>query len=239
MPENVGIAMTNRHGGLSLPPFDSLNLGTHVGDNIESVLANRKALVSALNLPNEPFWLEQVHGINVIDLSLSDNNVADGIYTNEFGKVCTVMTADCLPVLLCDKAGTQVSALHAGWRGLCNGIIQTGVSKFTCQPEELIAYLGPAIGPEAFEVGKDVQQAFCDVNADASMYFKPKLDKFIADIAGLGVQRLNRLGVTQVYVSNHCTFNHSDYFSYRRDGVTGRQASLIWLQNNNKLNNSN
>ncbi|MCL1078134.1 peptidoglycan editing factor PgeF [Parashewanella spongiae] len=230
VPENVGIAMTNRHGGFSLSPFNSLNLGEHVGDNKKKVVVNRQVLVTKLNLPAEPHWLNQVHGTEVIDLSLSDTIVADGSYTNELGKVCAVMTADCLPVLLCDKAGTQVSALHAGWRGLCNGVIENGVSKFDCSSQELIAYLGPAIGPKAFEVGTEVMEAFCEVDEKAMSCFTAADDKYLANICGLAIQRIKKLGVTKIFSCNHCTYNNVDYFSYRRDKITGRQASLIWLK---------
>ncbi|MGB0894445.1 MAG: peptidoglycan editing factor PgeF [Parashewanella sp.] len=236
IPENVGIAMTNRHGGLSNFPFDSLNLGCHVGDDNEKVLANRSLLKQQFNLPSDPIWLSQVHGTDVVDLSaitLSSLKPieADGSYTNQAGQVCAVMTADCLPVLLCDKQGTQVSAVHAGWRGLCNGIIEQGVNKFSTHANQLIAYLGAAIGAEAFEVGSEVKAAFTSKNAEAKKAFKlQKNGKYLADIYLLAIQRLHKLGVTEIYQSTHCTYSNSDYFSYRRDGKTGRQASLIWIK---------
>ena len=229
VPNNVNIAFTDRHGGVSLLPFDSLNLGLHVGDDEKKVLANRALLKQQLQLTCEPFWLEQVHGTHVIDLKSVNTNIADGSYSDEAGKVCVVMTADCLPVLICNKAGTQVAALHAGWRGLCDGVIEAGVSKFDSPAKELIAYLGPAIGPDTFEVGAEVRQAFIDKEPKASQFFKPAGDKYLADIFGLAKQRLAAFGVAEVYSANECTVSNLNYFSYRRDRQTGRQASLIWL----------
>lgn len=179
VPDNVAIAMTDRHGGVSLAPYDSLNLGLHVGDAPQQVLANRGMLAKQLCLATEPVWLEQVHGTQVVDLvdivpinlaqnaqsenvALQDSPplVADASYTDLAGRVCVVMTADCLPVLLCNQHGTEVAAAHAGWRGLCDGVIEASVAKFASKPSELIAYLGPAIGPETFEVGAEVRAAF-------------------------------------------------------------------------------
>ncbi len=229
VPKNVKIAFTDRHGGVSQSPFDSLNLGLHAGDNAKDVSANRALLRKELRLPGEPFWLEQVHGTDVINLKNADSNVADGSYTNQAGKVCVVMTADCLPVLICNKAGTEVAALHAGWRGLCNGIIEAGVSQFNSSPGELIAYSGPAIGSCAFEVGPEVKQAFTQRKAHAAQCFRPSGDKYLADIYGLAQQRLTALGIADVFSASECTVSNPDYFSYRRDRQTGRQASLIWL----------
>ncbi|RYV02321.1 peptidoglycan editing factor PgeF [Shewanella sp. OPT22] len=229
VPKNVKIAFTDRHGGISKAPYDSLNLGMHVGDVEADVLANRASLKQQLTLSAEPFWLEQVHGIDVVDLVNIQENRADGGYSNQLGKVCVVMTADCLPVLLCNKAGTEVAALHAGWRGLCNGVIEAGVAKFQASAEQLIAYLGPAIGSQAFEVGEEVRVAFIEHNPKAANYFKSSGEKYLADIYGLATQRLNQLGISEVYSTNECTVSNSNYFSYRRDNQTGRQASLIWL----------
>lgn len=233
VPDNINIAFTNRLGGVSKPPFDSLNLGLHVGDLEQDVLANRALLKQALHLVSEPFWLEQVHGTHVLDLSDTEINQADGSYSNQKGKVCVVMTADCLPVLLCNKAGTEVAALHAGWRGLCNGIIEAGIKKFNSPAGELIAYLGPAIGADAFEVGAEVRTAFLYQVIQADKYFKKSGEKYLADIYGLAKQRLHLKGVTEVYSLKECTLSNLDYFSYRRDKRTGRQASLIWLASSN------
>ncbi|MGI2171100.1 peptidoglycan editing factor PgeF [Shewanella sp. MF05960] len=242
LPDNVAIAMTDRHGGYSLPPFDSLNLGLHVGDNHQHVLANRAALCQQLALPTEPLWLDQVHGVDVVNMphrarneSLIDSTSlspikADASYSNKVGDVCVVMTADCLPVLLCNKQGTEVAAVHAGWRGLFAGVIEQTVALFNSPRAELIAYLGPAIGPDAFEVGAEVRDAFMQKHPQASQYFMLHHNKYLADLAGLATLRLSQMGVSQVFNANVCTFNDPNYFSYRRDQQTGRMASFIWLK---------
>ncbi|MEL4390562.1 peptidoglycan editing factor PgeF [Shewanella xiamenensis] len=249
VPDNVAIAMTDRHGGVSLAPYDSLNLGLHVGDIPQQVLVNRGMLAKQLGLATEPVWLEQVHGTRVIDLAdIAPINltqdaqsecvalqntpplVADASYTDLAGRVCVVMTADCLPVLLCNQQGTEVAAAHAGWRGLCDGVIEASVAKFASKPSELIAYLGPAIGPSAFEVGAEVCAAFMAKDPHAESCFIARGDKYIADIIGLAKLRLKQLGITQIYSADICTVLNQDYFSYRRDKITGRMASLIWLK---------
>lgn len=249
VPDNVAIAMTNRHGGVSLAPYDSLNLGLHVGDIPQQVLVNRGLLAQQLQLATDPVWLEQVHGTHVIDLadiksvelapealaqqasiSVSHPHIADASYTNLVGRVCVVMTADCLPVLLCNKQGTEVASAHAGWRGLCDGVIEATVAHFSSKPSELIAYLGPAIGPTAFEVGAEVRDAFMARDPNAESCFIARGDKYLADIIGLAKLRLTKLGVSQVYSADICTVSNLDYFSYRRDKITGRMASLIWLK---------
>ena len=241
LPLNVAIAFTDRHGGCSLPPFDSLNLGLHVGDLPKRVKANREQLVSVLHLPSEPLWLEQVHGVEVVSFSDIAFNaemdqpvpVADGSYANQYGQVCAVMTADCLPILLCDKQGQQVAAVHAGWRGLCAGIIEQAVKRFSVPASELIACLGPAIGPKMFEVGAEVKSAFVAQQSAASNCFIAQTganDKYLADIVGLAKLRLAGLGVNCVYSVDECTMSNPNYFSYRREKQTGRMASLIWLK---------
>lgn len=249
VPDNVAIAMTDRHGGVSLAPYDSLNLGLHVGDIPQQVLVNRGLLAQQLQLATEPVWLEQVHGTRVIDLAdIAPINltqdaqsecvalqntpplVADASYTDLAGRVCVVMTADCLPVLLCNQQGTEVAAAHAGWRGLCDGVIEASVAKFASKPSELIAYLGPAIGPRAFEVGAEVRAAFMAKDPNAENCFIARGDKYLADIIGLAKLRLRQLGITQIYSADICTVLNQDYFSYRRDKITGRMASLIWLK---------
>ena len=249
VPDNVAFAMTNRHGGVSLAPYDSLNLGLHVGDASRQVLANRGILAKRLGLATEPVWLEQVHGTHVIDLadiksvelasealaqqasiSVSHPHIADASYTNLAGRVCVVMTADCLPVLLCNQQGTEVAAAHAGWRGLCDGVIEASVAKFASKPSELIAYLGPAIGPSAFEVGAEVRAAFMAKDPNAESCFIARGDKYLADIIGLAKLRLKQQGITQIHSADICTVLNQDYFSYRRDKITGRMASLIWLK---------
>jgi YfiH family protein len=229
--------VTTRKGGFSTAPFDSMNLGEHVNDDPESVLQNRQSL--AVNLPSQPFWLNQVHGTQVLDASLIGPEIpnADGSFTRKQNNVCCVMTADCLPVLLCNKQGTQVAAVHAGWRGLLEGIIESAVHKFDSN-DTIIAYLGPAIGPQAFEVGGEVKAAFCQRDTDSAQAFQVSTnraknkDKWLADIYLLARLRLAKLGITAVFGGLDCTFQDSErFFSFRRDGQTGRMASLIWIQN--------
>ena len=236
VPANVGIAMTNRHGGVSVHAYDSLNLGLHVGDAEQQVMANRELLCKQLALTAKPVWLEQVHGTHVLNLDTlslaqaEDTPIADASYSRTASQVCAVMTADCLPVLLCNQAGTEVAAAHAGWRGLCDGVIEATAAQFSSPMDELIAYLGPAIGPQKFEVGVEVKHAFCGLHPQAAACFIPSGDKYLADIIGLAKLRLSLLGIKHIYSADICTVSDTDYFSYRRDKVTGRMASLIWLK---------
>ncbi|KEJ11610.1 hypothetical protein AB79_3267 [Escherichia coli 6-175-07_S1_C3] len=169
LPKGVAACSSTRIGGVSLPPYDSLNLGAHCGDNPDHVEENRKRLFAAGNLPSKPVWLEQVHGRDVLKLTGEPyaSKRADASYSNTPGTVCAVMTADCLPVLFCNRAGTEVAAAHAGWRGLCAGVLEETVSCFADNPENILAWLGPAIGPRAFEVGAEVREAFMAVDAKA------------------------------------------------------------------------
>ena len=230
-PARVRALSTTRAGGVSVAPYDSLNLGTHVGDDPANVAANR-AQVRRI-VPSEPAWLNQVHGTAVVDAaSVAGVPDADASVSRTPGAVCVVMTADCLPVLLCDRAGTVVGAAHAGWRGLHGGVIEATVTAMQVAPADVIAWLGPAIGPTAFEVGDEVRAAFVATDAIADAAFKPagQPGKWLADIYLLARQRLAALGVTAVYGGDCCTVSESRrFFSYRRDGVTGRMASLVWL----------
>lgn len=227
-PPNVRAFQTTRRGGVSAAPYDSLNLGDHVGDNPLNVMRNRMLLAKLL--PSEPVWLEQVHGIAVADADMdSCRPVADACIARR--GVCVVMTADCLPVLLCDRQGTVVGAVHAGWRGLAAGVIEAAVEKMAVAPGNLMAWLGPAIGPESFEVGCEVRDAFVALDRNAACAFAPcGQDKYLADICKLAKMRLNALGIFDVFGGNSCTFLESGrFFSYRRDGATGRQGTFIWL----------
>ena len=230
-PARVRALSTTRAGGVSVAPYDSLNLGIHVGDDPANVAANR-AQVRRI-VPSEPAWLNQVHGTAVVDAaSVAGVPDADASVSRTPGAVCVVMTADCLPVLLCDRAGTVVGAAHAGWRGLHGGVIEATVAAMQVAPADVIAWLGPAIGPTAFEVGDEVRAAFVATDAIADAAFKPagQPGKWLADIYLLARQRLAALGVTAVYGGDCCTVSESRrFFSYRRDGVTGRMASLVWL----------
>jgi polyphenol oxidase len=231
-PANVRAAVTNRAGGVSHAPYDSFNLATHVGDDPAAVRENRARLRAALALPAEPLWLKQVHGVAVVDAAQGGTEPeADGAFAAHPGAVCAVLTADCLPVLLCNRAGTKVAALHAGWRGLAGGVIEAGVKAMGAAGSDLLAWLGPAIGPANFEVGPEVRAAFVQYDAQAAQAFRAAREgKFLADIYQLARQRLQRAGVMEVYGGGFCTVTErARFFSYRRDGATGRMASLIWL----------
>lgn len=229
-PHRVRALVTTRRGGCSQPPFDSLNLGDHVGDDPAAVAANRARLQALLPAPAQ--WLSQVHGIRVLSAPVPGCPEADAVVTSRVDQPIVVMTADCLPVLLTDRAGTRVAAAHAGWRGLCDGVLEQTVAAFD-PGAELMAWLGPAIGPAAFEVGEPVRAAFAARDAAALSAFRPvpgKLGHWWADLYALARQRLARAGVTAVYGGGECTLTQADdYFSYRRDGRTGRMASVIWL----------
>ncbi len=239
IPKHIQAFTTLRTGGESLPPFDSLNLGDHVGDDPNAVTKNRNQLFSTLflshNLVNQPVYLTQTHSTRVITLPyFNDDLDADAVYTNQSNQVCLVMTADCLPVLFCNKEGTEVAAAHAGWRGLCDGVLEETVKKFNSPTSEITVWLGPAISQNAFQVGKDVREQFCEVDPQAITCFKAdpnEKEKYFADLYQLATQRLNKLGITQISGGVHCTYTEQDkFFSYRRDGQTGRMATLIWIK---------
>lgn len=229
-PPCVRACVTARAGGVSTGPYASLNLAAHVGDDPDNVRENRSRVRKALAMPSEPVWLSQVHGTTVVEAhSVQGVTSADGSTTQIGGIVCAVLTADCLPVLLCNRAGTQVAALHAGWRGLAGGIIESGVTKLGSPGADLLAWLGPAIGPDAFEVGDEVREQFVTHDARASAAFRPAGGRWFADIYALARLRLGALGVDAVYGGNFCTVSESRFFSYRRDRECGRIAALIWL----------
>jgi hypothetical protein len=229
-PANVKALQTTRLGGVSTGAYASLNLGDHVKDLPQHVATNRQ-LLSAY-MPSEPVWLNQVHGVRVIDAALSSClESADASFSNRKQVVCVTMTADCLPVLLCDQAGTAVAAIHAGWRSLCDGVIEATVAAMPVQAGQLMAWLGPAIGPEAFEVGSEVRAQFIARDARAESAFTAKGDKWLGDLYTIARQRLQGLGVTQVYGGGRCTYNEPEtFFSFRRDGDTGRMGTFIWLE---------
>jgi YfiH family protein len=225
--------ITTRHGGVSQGAYARLNLGNHVGDDAQAVAENRRRV--AAYLPAAPLWLKQVHGTQVIDAAqFADSTTTpegDAAFARRPGVVCAAMTADCLPVLLCDQAGSVVAAAHAGWRGLHAGVLTQTVRAMACPGAALLAYLGPAIGPQAFEVGDEVRSAFVDAHREASVAFQAlRPGKWLADLYVLARQALARLGVEAVYGGGYCTVQDaSRFFSYRRDGASGRMASLIWL----------
>lgn len=231
-PANVHALSTTRNGGVSAQPYASLNLGDHVGDDPQAVAQNRAIL--RRHLPAEPLWLKQVHTTSVANANADTATgipEADASVARSPNKVCAVLTADCLPVLLCDRQGTVVAAAHAGWRGLAGGVLEATVTAMHVDPADLLAWLGPAIGPDAFEVGDDVRAIFLADDPAAANAFTPHGNgKWLADIYRLARIRLARCGVGQISGGEHCTFREENrFFSYRRDQTTGRMASLIWL----------
>ena len=229
-PDNVKALQTTRLGGASLAPYNSLNLGLHVGDDPVRVNHNRMRLAPLM--PSEPVWLEQVHGTVVANADAAACRVvADACIAHHRGAVCVVMTADCLPVLLCDEDGTVVGAAHAGWRGLCDGVLEATVKAMTVAPHKLLAWLGPAISREHFEVGSEVRDAFIAHQAQATDAFLAQGDgRYRADLYLLARQRLSALGITRISGGNRCTYREKEHFySFRRDGVTGRMGTFIWL----------
>lgn len=229
-PQAIRAGTTLRMGGISQPPFDSFNLGNHTGDAAPAVSANRARLVQDLALPDEPAWLTQVHGTTVVDAGRSSQERADASVSASSKGVCAVLTADCLPVLFCDVAGSCWGAAHAGWRGLAGGVLEATIGRLEAQPTELMAWLGPAIGPAAFEIGQDVYDVFCNAHPEDAAAFAPgrQTGKYLADLYRLARARLARAGVT-VYGGGLCTYSSQErFYSFRRDGETGRMASLIW-----------
>jgi YfiH family protein len=232
-PRNVRAITTTRAGGASVGGYESFNLGDHVGDDPEAVRKNRVLLRGALKLPAEPVWMKQVHGVDVVNAAQANSGVsADGAWTDRRGVVCAVLAADCLPVFLCDRGGKKVALLHAGWRGLAAGVIEAGVQALAMPGEELLAYLGPAIGPGSYEVGDEVREVFERQNPAAALAFLPRgSGHWLADLYELAEWRLRALGVTEIAFDDRCTCRERDsFFSYRRDGVCGRMASLIWIE---------
>lgn len=228
-PARVKACVTTRAGGVSVAPFDSLNLGTHVGDDPVAVKKNRQRLLSQLGC--KPAWLQQVHGIDVLEAAPETLAEADASWTATPGIACTVMTADCLPALFCDRNGTRVAAAHAGWRGLAAGVLEATLDALAVAPEDTLVWLGPAIGPQAFEVGAEVREAFVSQHAQAAQAFGASLNpgRYMADIYELARIRLAARGVTAVYGGDFCTYSDPRFYSYRRAAQTGRFASLIWL----------
>ncbi len=236
-PANVHAAMTTRAGGVSQAPFDSFNLASHVDDDAAAVAENRRRL--RLWLPAEPLWLNQVHGCGVVCESRADVPNADAGVAFQANEVRAVLTADCLPVLFCNQAGTVVAAAHAGWRGLAAGVLEETVRAMRVPPETLLVWLGAAIGPDAFEVGGEVRENFVAQHPLTAIAFRPALPgtldgaprKWLADLYALARIRLAQIGVEQVYGGGLCTFaDRQRFYSYRRDGRTGRMASLIWRE---------
>lgn len=233
-PSNISAYTTLRFDGHSQPPFDSFNLSTR--EDPSDALANRQQLKEELKLKNNPVWISQVHGTHAIqaDACSDIHPEADVSYTRKPNISCTVLTADCLPLLVCNKAGTEVAAIHAGWKGLQAGVIESTYAKLISPPGESLVWLGPALGANAFEVRGDVRQLFLAADPDAEQAFKTiNAEQWLCDIYMLARQRLAKLGVQNIYGGEHCTYTEADkFFSFRRDnGVTGRMASIITIDN--------
>jgi YfiH family protein len=234
LPPGVRAAFTTRLGGVSASPWDSLNLGTHVGDDASHVATNRGRLRGLLGLSSEPAWLSQVHGTNVAhaDIPFADGPpvVADAAVATRSHAVCVIMVADCLPVLFASRDGRRIGAAHAGWRGLAAGVLENTVTALGVKAGELTAWLGPAILQPSFEVGADVREAFVASDAGAAGFFEANVrGRWQADLVGLARRRLAALGVHGVHGGEWCTFaDRRRFFSHRRDGKGGRMAALIW-----------
>ena len=231
-PNNVKAVYSDRKAGASLAPYDSYNLGDHVDDDASAVQSNRQHFQQGM--PEQVCWLKQIHSTRVVNASEPSMRFAeaDASVAKQENSVCVVMTADCLPVLFCDKQGTVVAAAHAGWRGLLDGVLENTVAAMNIAPSDLMAWFGPAIGPNAFEVGAEVYQQFIAKDPQPTSAFKASVNngKYYANIHQLAKQRLHSLGLRDIYADTSCTFtNVSRFFSYRRDGQTGRMAAAIWL----------
>ncbi len=237
-PTWVRAITTSREDGVSHGAFSHFNLGFHVNDNKQAVSQNRLALSQQFNFQYEPVWLNQTHSTNVFEIKsprdCADEIIADASFTQLTGVPCVVLTADCLPIVLCDTQGTMVAAIHAGWRGLANGIIEKTVNAMRLNAHsELMAWMGPAISQPHFEVGTEVRDAFLKHNLQAAIAFKPGANegKWMGDLFSLARMRLKEVGLSQIYGGDHCTYtDETQFYSYRRDKQTGRMATLIWLE---------
>jgi YfiH family protein len=231
-PDRVKAGVTTRIGGCSYSPFTSLNLATHVGDDGGAVTRNRQHISATLALPSEPVWLDQIHGDRLISAENSANKTADGIYTDQAGVVCVIMTADCVPVMLCNEEGSLVAAVHIGWKGLCAGILDNALRLFKDRPAGLHVWIGPHIGSRNYEVGNDVRDACLAKDPELVKAFEPNpRGRWQANLEGMIRHQLHMHGSKHIASANRCTFAESDlFYSYRRDGQTGRMASMIWIE---------
>lgn len=248
-PKQIKAFTTTRIGGLSQAPYDQLNLAAHVDDDLMTVQRNREILKKKVQLPHDLYFLKQIHSDIAFDLGRhftdiqqqNDQIEGDALYSNQIQKICTTLTADCLPVLFCNQQGTEVASAHAGWQGLQKGILEATLAHFKSPKEEIIAWLGPAISAQVFEVGEDVYRLFVDQDMEAKAGFKPLgLGKYLADIYQLARLRLHKHGVTQIYGGDYCTYSDQErFFSYRyamqyhqgsQTGKTGRMLTAIWIE---------
>lgn len=230
-PPNISAVTTLRNGGSSQPPYDSYNLGLHVGDQNAAVYSNRRALRKSLMLPAEPIWLEQVHSARCIEVETASCRRADAAVTRSSHHPLVIMTADCVPIILCDSHGTVIAAIHGGWRGLDAGIIESTLKTMSHSAHDLMAWVGPAICASCFEVGDEVYQAFVKKDTAMKQYFHPIENKWLGNLAGISEHILKSHGVGLVFQSHQCTFEQKKhFFSYRRQAQTGRMATLIWFK---------
>jgi YfiH family protein len=232
-PSNIHAFTTTRQGGYSLSPYDSFNLGDHVGDDEQAVQKNRNLLKVVQALPNEPAWLSQYHSTRAVRIDDAYQICsADASYTTEINKVCVVLTADCLPLLVCNQEGSEIAAIHAGWRGLADGVIESTIEKLLSDSKDLLVWLGPAASGAVYEVGSEVRDLFLQEDSKAETGFtETKPNRYLMDIYHLARQRLYNLGINAIYGGEHCTISQEAlFYSYRRDGATGRMASLIWIE---------
>lgn len=230
-PARVRASFSTRRGGVSSGPWTGLNLAAHVGDDPAAVAHNRARLRAALALPAEPCWLEQVHGTRVVrPAGATELPPADAGYTRRAGVVCAVMVADCVPILLCSRRGDEVAAVHAGWRGLAAGIVARATAAFAARAHDLMAWIGPAIGPSAYVVGSELRAQFLAADPGSAALFKAQAAAWLLDLPGLAARQLARAGVHDVSCAGRCVHSEpTSFYSYRRDGITGRMAALIWL----------
>ncbi len=234
-PESVASVSTTRGGGFSKGSFSGFNLAAHVGDKVQHVMKNRQFLRGTLHLPGEPYWLDQQHSTRVIKLPTVNGSLvqADAVYTTTHGVVCAVLTADCLPVLFCDREGGCIAVVHAGWRGLLNGVLENTLNALPVETSRLLCWLGPAIGPGKFEVGKELRHRFVRKDPGHEPAFRAgKAGKYLADVYQIARNIVTAKGVQTISGGEYCTYTQSQkFFSYRRDdGITGRMATLIWLK---------
>ncbi len=241
-PSNKNEFLITKHKVKSINAYNDFNLAQHVNDDPLRVKENRRHLLEQFELPHEPIWLEQVHGCEVIDIANVQSLInkdkskvtlkADAAFSTKSNQICNVLTADCLPVLVCNKKGNKVAAAHAGWKGLAEGIIEATISSLDENPDEILVWFGPVIGADVFEVGEEVRDLFVKKQPESTIAFKQnRMGHYLADIVQLARLRLQRIGIDVVYGGNYCTYSDANrFYSYRRDGKTGRQASLIWFE---------
>ena len=231
VPNNIHAFTTTRNGGISPPPFNTLNLGNNTNDSTDNIIKNRKLLMKDYSLPNAILWLTQVHGDTVVNANSYQPFIeADGVIAQQANQVCVILTADCLPIILCNRTGTEVAAIHAGWRNLEKEIISKTINQMDSQAHDLIAWLGPCISAPHFEVGPEVAELLIKNQQDKKAIYQQKKDRYWLSLNQLANSRLQTMGVNQIYDANLCTFDDpSQFFSYRRDKNTGRMATLVWF----------